>query len=407
MNILVWATTFGADLWSFVKYLANRPSTNVSVFMDDPETFLRQGTAELFPLDVHFARKRTVRSLLDLRSFQADVTIMDNRVPLFKTSPKGFMMWHGFGWRGPNDMKEFKWLHRSIRRVWGDVVQANPNFRWQCFGPWDFEHRSTVSGIHPDNCRILGAASHDDLRTPVDRDLLAPFYPFDVKNRKTVLIAPTWHYGEFLGHWGNDDDLFSRLIGWITERGANIILRMHDSYRFGATYRKRLLNLCDRYPNVLPKFKDTHPDNYLDMQVADVLLTNFSSIANLFYATERPNVHVYPVSSADDQDAWRQYTVTGVRTKRVEHARDLWKLPLEENGGLLSHNFDELVHHLDLALSDPDCCRERARAFLDKYMIGADGRNCERTWEALCRLVEGKEDAAADLSLLETTSAEP
>lgn len=389
MNVLVWATTFGADLWSFVKYLSIRPETKVKVVMDDPETFLKQGVAQLYPLPVDFVRRSALHHVWGLPSFKPDVTIMDNHVPFHRLSAKGFMIWHGFGWRGPNDEKEFWWLHRSLRHVWGDVQVPNPDFRWQCFGPWDFEHRSTVSRIHPENCRILGAAAHDDLREPIDRHALQPFYPFDVRGRRTVLIAPTWHYGELLSHWGRDEDLFDRLVGRITALGGNVILRMHDSYRFGADYRRRLSMLTRKYPNFILKYKDEAPDNYLDMQVADVLITNFSSIANLYYALGRPTIHIFPVTGADDQHSWRRYTMTGVRKKTVERARDLWKLPLEENGGLLSRSFDELMAHVDQALDDPECCRDKSEAFLDRYMLGADGQNCERTWNALRDLVEG------------------
>ena len=387
-SVLVWATTFGADLWSFVKYLSHRSDATVKVVMDDPQTFLRQGVAKLYPLDVEFIRRQAVNQLFGVRSFNPDVTVMDNRVPVGRTAPKGFMVWHGFGWRGPNDEKEFWWLHRSLHRAWGDVREPNPNFLWQCFGPWDFEHRTTVSRINPENCAVLGAASHDDLRAPIDRALAQPFYPFDILGRPTVLIAPTWHYGDPFAHWRDVPDLLEQLLKKISDRGANAIIRLHDSYRLEANYRRRLSELPQRYPNVLVEFKDKAPDNYLDMQIADVLVTNFSSIANLFYATRRPSIHIYPVSDADDEHSWRRYTVAGVRTKTVKHARDLWKLPLEENGGLVSYSFEELTAHLDKALDEPACCANKSTEFLDRYMLGADGRSCERMWRALLCLVE-------------------
>lgn len=387
MNILVWATTFGADLWSFVKYLSKREDVRLKIVMDDPETFMKQGVAKLFPLDVELVRRRPFHYLLGVPFFNADVTILDNRLPLRRTSPKAFMMWHGFGWKGPNDEREFWWLHRSLQRLWGDVRVPNPDFRWLCYGPWDMEHRSEISRIHEANCRILGAASHDDLRTPIDRQLAQPFYPFDITDRRTVLIAPTWHYGAFLSHWGNDEELTERLIRRIADHDANVILRLHDSYRFDRAYRDFLSRLSNRYPGVMLKFKDKAPDNYLDMQIADVLVSNFSSIANLFYATGRPSVHVYPVADADEQHSWRQYTITGVRKKTVERARYMWKLPLEDNGGLLSRSFEELLMHVDRSLEDPTCCREKSRDFLERHMLGADGRSCERIWDALSSLV--------------------
>lgn len=388
MHVLVWPTTFGADLWSFTKYLDQHTDAEVKIVMDDPDAFLKQGVAELFPLRADFIPRRAYHHLLSKHVFQADVTLMDNRPPLFRTSPKAMMLWHGFGWKGPNDEKELRWLHSGLRRTWGDAREPNPDFRWQCFGPWDQEHRTTVSGFHSDNCRILGAASHDDLREPLDRARAQPYYPFDVVDRKTVLLAPTWHYGELFAHWGTDADLFERLLTRFDEHDVNVILRLHDSYRFDKPYRRFLHELARRHAHVLLKFKDQDPDNYLDMQVADVLLTNYSSIANLFYATRRPTIHIYPVRSADEAFLWRQYTVAGVVTKKVESARYIWKLPPQEHGGLLAHDFDELLAAVDQALEDPTCCESQAQTFLDTYMLGADGRNCERTWDALKELVQ-------------------
>lgn len=395
MNVLVWATTFGADLWSFTRYLDRRDDCRVKVVLDDPATFLREGTAQLFPLRrTDLVKRRPWNRIVGVPGFRPDVTVMDNRLPLRAPSPAGLMLWHGFGWRGPNAADtDFAWIHRAIRQTFGDARVPNPRFRWQCFGPWDFEHRTNVSGFHPANCRLIGAVSHDDLRQKLDRSLAQPFYPFDVERRKTVLIAPTWHYGEVFAHWGTDADLFDRLLAHLHRRGVNVILRLHDSFRFARPYRRFLHDLTRRYPNVLLKFKNHHPDNFLDLQVADVLVTNFSSIANLFYATLRPTVHVYPVASADEAFMDRRYTVFGVRERTVESARFVWKLPPEDNGGLLARGFDEMMAQIDRALDEPACCRDRAQAFLDRHMLGADGDNAGRAWSALREVVASAKEA--------------
>ncbi len=387
LKILVWATTFGADLWSFTRWLDQRSDVQVKVVMGDPRRFKREGVARLFPLErTQLIKRRKLHDVTGVPLFNPDVTIIDNHVPLRAQSDKAFVLWHGFGWKGPNDRHEWKMFHAQLRRNWGDPLSPNRNFRWQCFGPWDFEHRTEVGGIHPENARILGAASHDDLRVPLDKLRAQPYYPFDVVNRKTVLIAPTWHYGEVFAHWGTDADLFERLLSHLEQRGVNVILRLHDSFRFGRYYRRFLGDLAAKHRNVLLKFKDEAPDNFLDLQVSDTLITNFSSIANLFYATRRPTVHVYPVRSADEEFMWRKYTVVGVREKKIQNARYIWKLPPETNGGLLAHSFDELLEQVDQALDEPECCAERVGAFLDEHMLGADGKSCERIWGALTEL---------------------
>ncbi len=387
MKVLVWATTFGADLWSFTKYLDQRPDVRVKVVMKKPEVYLSEPVSRLFPLEAKIVKQRAWRHVVGTPIFRPDVCIVDNHIPILSTASKGFVLWHGFGWKGPNDEKEFAWLHSSIKRVWGSGKKPNPNFRWQTFGPWDFTHRTEVSGFHPENCRVLGAASHDDLRVPLDRERIQPFYPFDVVGRKTVLIAPTWHYGEVFAHWGRDAELFTRLLDMLRDKEANVILRLHDSFRFEKPYIRFLEGLAKRYPNLLLKFKDASPDNFLDLQVADVLVTNFSSIANLYYATKKPTVHVYPVASADEAFMWRRLGALGVFKSEIENVRFIWKLDPEENGGLLARSFDDVMEQVERSLDDPTCCEEKVTAFLDKHMMGADGKTCERTWEALQELV--------------------
>jgi hypothetical protein len=383
MNLLFYATTFGADLWSFARYVSDRGDSNIKVLMPDPQTYLQEGVSQLFPLDAEIEKRRWYHAFGMTGDFNPDVTIMDNHIPLRAPSPYGLTLWHGFGWKGPNDEKEFRWLHFSITQSWGSAKQPNDHFRWQCFGPFDQKHRTEVSGMHPANCRQLGSASHDYLRKPIDRNLAQPYYPFDVVNQPTVLIAPTWHYGEVLEHWGSDTDLFPKLLQRCKQLGANVILRLHDSFRFDDDYVDFLKGLDERFDHVMLKFKNHHPDNFLDLQVSDVLITNYSSIANLFYATKRPTIHIYPVRAADEEFLWRNKTFAGISTKKVDSARYIWKLPPEEHGGLMARDFDQLMAHLKISIEDPTCCEQQATAFLDKHMLGADGQNCKRVWDAI------------------------
>lgn len=388
MKVLMWATTFNADLWSMTKYLSERDDVDVRVALPDPAVFRAEGVAKLFPLrNVPLVKRGLLHEVIGIPGFTPDVTLLDNRVPFRSTSKKAMMLWHGLGWKGPNDRAEFRVLHSQLRRNFGEPLAPNPNFRWSCYGPWDFQHRTQVSGFHPDNCRVFGAASHDDLRIPLDRARAQPFYPFDIVKKRTVLIAPTWHYGEVFAHWGKDADLFERLLAHLGRRGVNVILRLHDSFRFEAPYREFMAGLARRHPHVLLKYKDHHPDNLIDIQVSDVLLTNYSSIANLFYATGRPTLHIYPVADADEAFTWRTLTVLGVKKTQMNNARFVWRLPPEDHGGLMAKDFETLMTQVDQSLDEPDCCRELAREFLDRHMLGADGHSCERIFGGMQELV--------------------
>lgn len=385
-RVLVWATTFGADLWSLVRWLDRRDDVELKVVLDEPDLFRRQPIARLYPLRCPLIRRRRWHGLIGLPGFRPDVTVIDNWVPRRAPSRAGFVLWHGFGWKGPNDRTEFATLHRQLARCWGDPLRPNPRFRWHCFGPSDFDHRTKISGFAAENCRIVGAASHDDLVEPFDRASVAADYPFDVVRGKTVLFAPTWHYGEVFAHWGNDAELLDAFVGHIHSRGANLIFRLHDRFRFPPEYVSLVDSIARRWGNVRLEYKNEAPDNYVAMKIADVLVTNFSSIANLYYATRRPTVHIYPVRSEDEAFTWRTYTSKGAKVHTVPSARFVWKFPPEQNGGLLARSFAELLQELDRALEEPDCCREKAGSFLSEHMLGADGHNCERVWNALREL---------------------
>lgn len=387
MKILIYATTFGADLLSLTRYLSEKENVEIKVLMKEVEKFKNEGIYKLWDLDLDIFEFNKINIIKGISGFDPDVTILDNNIPLRAVSPKALILWHGYGWKGPNDEEEFKWIHRNIRLSWGDMKIPNNNIKWLCFGPVDFEHRTKISGFHPENCVTLGSASHDYLREEVSKEKLQPYYPFDVINRKTVLIAPTWHYGEVFSHWGDDDTLFNRALKDLQEKNVNVILRLHDSYRFDLHYVEFLQNLEVKYPNVLLKFKDSNPDNFLDLQVADVMVTNFSSIANLFYATKRPTVHIYPVKSEHESFMWRNKTLLGIRKKMIDSVRFIWKYPPEDNGGLLARNYDEMMEQIFQGLDDPDCCKEASQNYLDKHMLGADGKNCERIWDTLTDLV--------------------
>jgi hypothetical protein len=391
MKVLFYASTFGADLLAFALYLDKKPNVTAKVLLSEPDQFTHEGIAKIYPLKAELIKKSVKNYFFKPGGFDPDVTIMDNKVPLRAPSPNGLMLWHGFGWKGPNDEKEFGWLHKSITAAWGSAKEPNDHFRWQCFGPWDQKHRTEVSGFHPDNCRQLGAASHDLLRDPLPKEKIQPFYPFDVVSKKTILIAPTWHYGEVLSHWGRDADLFEKLFNRIEAHDANVILRLHDSFRFERNYIQFLEELVRRHPNTILKFKDQHPDNLLDMMVSDALITNYSSIANLYYATGRPTIHIYPVKDEDEDFLWRKHTALGTFKKTVDSVKYIWKLPPEEHGGLMARDFDTLLEQVDQAIESPDCCKQKTQDFLDKYMLGADGKNCDRIWDAVNELVNNKE----------------
>ena len=80
---------------------------------------------------------------------------------------------------------------------------------------------------------------------------------------------------------------------------------------------------------------------------------------------------------------WKQKTLLGVKERRVDSARFIWKNDPEEHGGWMARSMDELMDQLEQALAEPGITRMQATRFLDRHMGGVDGKNGQRLREAL------------------------
>jgi hypothetical protein len=385
VRVCLWATTFGPDLIALAWDLDAREDFELRVAVDDPAAIAAEPSLQRRPLRAPLVDK-TRRGMWALQRFAPDVVVIDNGAPWWRLGRAGFVLWHGYGWKGPNDLREMASCYLQLGLQWGSPLHANQRLRWACFGPQDLDHRTRVARLSPRNCVEIGATSHDVLRAPIDRAELAPAYPIDVAGRRNVLIAPTWHYGGVLGHWGDETEMLDRLVARVRDHGANVILRLHDKWRMDPAILRVVEDLARRWDHVLLKFKNEHPDGLADLQIADVLITNMSSIANLFYATGRPTIHVFPVRDEHESFAWRRLWLGKIRSSSVTSVREIWKLRPEINGGFMARSHDELLAQVDQALADPACCSARARWFVDTYMLGADGRACERVRDSLVEL---------------------
>ncbi len=389
MRVLIWATTFGADLWSLARHLDTDPAFELTVAMRDPQRFNAQPIAKLLPIGAPIISFDDATRTQDHNGFAPDVTVMDQWVPQRPFSKKGFMLWHGFGWKGPNDRVEFSNLHGRIAMAHGDPTRPNADFRWSCFGPTDLEHRVQVSGFAPENCVLVGATSHDDLRTRLDRRTLAQAFPFDL-DKPTALIAPTWHYRDMFSHWSDGGSLLGPLLAHIRALDANAIVRLHDRYRYPPDYVAEIAALAEEHPDVVFEFRDEAPNGTLSLHVADLLITNFSSIANQFYATRRPTIHVYPVGDPHQPLSVPRFGPRGLDAVQARSAYRVWKLPPEDNGGLLARTFPRLCELVETAFANPDCARAPAVSFLERHMLwDRPPTACARVTEALWAMASG------------------
>jgi CDP-Glycerol:Poly(glycerophosphate) glycerophosphotransferase len=380
MRVCFWATTFQSDNHALAVYLASQ-GHDVTVAVPAPAGFAREPINQLSPLCARVLDRNAPDTLRTLRDERFDVMVVDNHLPKVALAERLFVLWHGFGWR----VDDLSTMRAELRKLVGDVTRHNPRFRWQAVGEWDREYRISHSEIDSQNVVALGAPASDWLRPEAplqksfDRASMAPSYSIDLR-KKVVLVALTWHHGGSLGHWGKEDELLTRFVQHVASRGAVVLLRMHDRQRYSGDYVALVESVAARSRGALMlKWKNESPDVAVDLLVSDVCISNYSSVLNAFYYTERPTIHVDPHDAqADFHTTYRFFLNVPIPTK-VKRREDIWKLPPEEHGGLHAGSFEELLTQVDRALDDPHCCRERSRAFVRRYVTDVDGRSAARS----------------------------
>jgi hypothetical protein len=379
MDVCFWSTTFQADNRALADHLIGA-GWNVTVAAPRTERLRREPVSELAPFRGTLLERDAPSTRGMLRRSSFDLLIIDNHLPPFCPATHVLALWHGFGWR----VDDLSTTRRELKQLIGDVTAPNPGFRFQAFGSWDRDFRIRHSRFAPENVVCLGSAYSDWLhpRSPLhgslERRAFQAHYTVDLSS-PVVLVALTWHHGRSLGHWGDEESLLDALVRHLARRGASCVMRMHDRHRYTPSYRELVTRVARRHPDKLMlKWKDESPDSLVDILVSDVCVSNYSSLLNAFYYTERPSIHVDPHAGADAGRVTYRMVMGMPIPRRVTASETPWKLPPSENGGLQAQSFEELLAQLERALADPACCRERSRAFVDKYIHAADGRTCER-----------------------------
>lgn len=379
IKVCLWATTLQANIYTFARYLAERDECEVVVVTEDVDGYKNEPINLLAPINAPILDKNDSATDKFLKEFNADVTVVDNHYPKKKISDNIVVLWHGFGWKGPENRKDFDSVFSEVKKLTG-ISPDSPNskFRWICAGATNFNHRKNVTEIAEENLVVAGQPYYDDiLNPPFDKNRALDFYPESFKGRKIALVAFTWHYGNVFSHWGDDIAIFESLFDRCNRLNISIILRMHDKKRFDKKYLKSLEDLADKYGNVFFKYKDIDRDNLMDIVVSDFMISNFSSMITYYYPTMKPSIHIYPVDDSKDKTVYRVWKNGKVREKKAE-ADYIWSLPSEENGGIVVKSLEELLSSVKLSIENPDCCKDRSNYFIDKHLAPVDGKNCKR-----------------------------
>lgn len=383
MKICFWATSFQADNQALASYLCRQPGVEVVVALDDPDRYRSEPVWGVLPFGGRLLDRRASSTLDAIEAFAPDCLIVDNHLPKRRLAPRLYVLWHGYGWR----VDDLSTMKKELVKLIGPVEAPNDRFRWSAFGPVDRSYRIEHSGFAAENVVAAGSPYSDLLIPGAPRQVrlepgsVQPHYRIDL-GRPTLLLGMTWHHGGALAHWGDDQALHEALAGHLEQRGANLLIRMHDRHRYDAADVARMERLSERHPNVQLKFKSSSPDSLVDVLLSSAMISNYSSFLNAYYHTGKPSLHIDPVAhgSPNYRRDWRWGRL---RVKKVADPLASWKLAPDDIGGLVAHDFDQLLAGVDRALDDPGCCAAASAAFNQRHVTAADGRTCERIADAL------------------------
>jgi hypothetical protein len=406
MRVLIWATHLQTDILALAAWLDRRDDIALMIVTPGAARFSETRIARALKFRAALLDRRDSATLQKARAFVADVVVADNHVPPPGTAPRLFYMWHGLGWKARSRL-DLQIFYHQVKQLTGiDPRLPNPNFKAQCYGPSDRAWRIDDWQLPPESCVEIGMAFSDLLLAPpYAREQAAAGYKLDVRRRRTVLMAITWHYGgvfavrpslwrTLLSLFGRtpinrkDVAFLARMIEAVEERHANLLICLHDRRRYDPTFLRMLEQLAEASGFVELRFKDEHPDNMSDLLVADVMISNLSSFLAYFYLLRRPAIHILPGGGMRGLER-AMMLFSRIRLRRRFRDDDAWMLDPRDTGGPIVGDTDEAVDVVVAALDDPTAGRAATDRWLARHLPRVDGGTCKRfeaELRALCGL---------------------
>lgn len=398
MKVLLWATSLQADILGLALRLDNSPQCELLIVTEHPQNYSASLFARKRPLCAQILDRHDPDVKSAVSRFRPDIVVCDNHFPAFEAAPRVCAMWHGLGWKA-RPSSELSTFYKHVARLTGTDPRApNPRFLAQCYHERDRQWRVQRWGLRPEQCSVIGSCFADLLKgeSPYSKAELQAEYGLDL-SRKTLLVNITWHYGRiFPGTWQPkwfrrspvDADLafVRQLFGRADDEGANVLFCLHDRKRYEPHYLSALHALAAEYGRrVCVRHKDEHPDNFADLCVADAMISNLSSFTTFFYHQGKPTIHVCPPASKPGFTSAR-YSSSGLHVRRPSSDEPVWMNDPHDNGGLSAENAEEALDAVSTALREPDCCKEKSRAWLAEHVASPEESAAARFESELERL---------------------
>lgn len=271
----------------------------------------------------------------------------------WKHCSKWIDVWHGLGW-----------VHTERGKMLRDydlAIDASEFFReYYSGGDSDIAEKIKITGYPRNDPLIDRRWSREDIEKELGIQT----------NRKNILYAPTWghEHEKRLFLWENTDRFLREVEEFCKKYGCNFLIRMHPNWYMRDVEQRKLLKLGVKRSkwvfHVSPyKCADTQPLLY----ISDVLITDWSSIANDFVFLNKPMI----------------FLETPFPVKR-------FVLKPEDRTGYIVKNEKEFFDALYKSIVRPNLYEEKRKKILRKLHKYMDGKSAKRCSEEIFVLLQSK-----------------
>jgi CDP-ribitol ribitolphosphotransferase / teichoic acid ribitol-phosphate polymerase len=352
--VVLYGHKFNGNLRALADYIAARKDSNIRCYFLTMDPAYYREVVLTNPSVPILLMTRLADMLIVGR---ADAVITDHGLHaltfLHKLTSVPFIdVWHGIPYKG------FSLAHFAFMKSYTEVWVSSPWIRDQYISRFEFR---------PEQVKATGYARVDRLvKGGYEPEALRRKYGIESHFKHIVLLAPTWKHeadGRSIVPFGaTEEALFDALNVVGDKLNALIIFRAHLNVGNATSYTSR--DFVRNMPFAL------YPDAEEFVALADVLVTDWSSIALDYLPLHRPTIFL------DVEPPFKYGLVLGK----------------EQRFGAVVNSVESLIEAIEEGITQPQEFIQRYKPLIQKteelaYGDTLDGRSAERYYQQLKQLL--------------------
>jgi len=186
-------------------------------------------------------------------------------------------------------------------------------------------------------------------------------------NRKNILYAPTWGYKrKFFFPWEKIERFIEDVEFFCEKNNCNFLIRMHPNwYKLNIGLRNKLNRVLDGKKYIFHLSPNIYKDAEVILYISDVLITDWSSIANDFILLHKPIIFL------DIPSPVEKFVLTP-----------------EDRVGYIVKNKFEFFKRLQEAIKGSDIFAEQRKKLIKKLYEHLDGNSSKRCAIEVIKLLD-------------------